>query len=431
MTDSSQPLNTVRKHDVHAMIARNRRKGTRKIKDGLANVLTWFATGIAVFVLVAIFVFIFRRGWETLSPALLFRNYWPQNIMVGFEEAEAGSFEAPDDMPEGAYFSERFGLTLRDDLDPQKRGIMVIDYVHPESPANTGVITTAGDRQGETHALPIAGNLMKFSINLADGSYRSAGLQVKMNAEETIELLDTEAVSLKDAYYQTSGGGIRGSLTATLMLIGMTLLIALPLGIFAAVYLNEVAEKGRIVKLFRSSIELLSGVPSIIFGLVGITMLFPLTALLGINTMSILLGALTMSIILLPVIIRQTEEALRVVPDGLRMSSLSLGATRTQTIFRVVLPNALPGILSATLLSVSRIIGESAALIFTMGTAISDNPSVGSSGTTLAVQIWSIMSSDRPNFQLASAVSIIILVLVLILNITVKIISNRLNRKWS
>ena len=429
MTDQAQTA-TGRKHDVKALINRNRRKGTRKIKDVFANAMTWLATGIAVLVLGAVFVFVFQRGWSTLSPALLTSNYWPQNIMVGFEGAEPGSFEAPADLREDAFFSSRYGIALRDARDPQQRVIMAIDHVDPDSPANDGVITTAGDMQGEAHELPVEGNLMKFSINLEDGSYRSAGLQARMSAEETVALLDSEAVSLRDAYYQTAGGGIRGSLIATLLLIVLTLAVALPLGIFAAIYLNEVAVKGRIVNLFRSSIELLSGVPSIIFGLVGITMLFPITALFGISTMSLLLGALTMSIVLLPVIIRQTEEALRVVPDGIRMSSLSLGATRTQTIFRVILPNALPGILSATLLSVSRIIGESAALIFTMGTAISDNPSVGTGGTTLAVQIWSIMSSDRPNFALASAISIIILILVLILNITVKIVSNRLNRKW-
>ena len=432
MTDQTQAQDTrtVRKHDIAAMIAKNRDRGTRKLKDGIGYALTWAGTGLAVFVLLSVFVFIFQRGWSTLSPALLVTNYWPENIMVGYEGAEAGSYEVPGDLPAESFFSTSYGIALRDAKDPQQRDIMVIDYVHPDSPANIGVITTAGARQGEEHALPVEGNLRKFTVYTADGGQKSLGLQVKMNAEETVELLDTEATSLKDAYYQTTGGGIRGSLIATLMLIGLTLLIALPLGIFAAVYLNEVAQKGRIASIFRSSIELLSGVPSIIFGLVGITMLFPITALFGISSLSILLGALTMSIVLLPVIIRQTEEALRVVPDGLRMSSLSLGATRTQTIFRVVLPNALPGILSATLLSVSRIIGESAALIFTMGTAISDNPSLGSGGTTLAVQIWSIMSSDRPNFALASAISIIILVMVLILNITVKIITNRLNRKW-
>ncbi len=118
------------------------------------------------------------------------------------------------------------------------------------------------------------------------------------------------------------------------------------------------------------------------------------------------------------------------MPQSLRMASLSLGASTTQTIFRVILPNAIPGILSATLLSMSRIIGESAALIFTMGTAISDNPKISQSATSLAVHIWTVMAGEQPNFELATAISLLILVLVLILNLTVKLLTHRINRKW-
>ncbi len=113
------------------------------------------------------------------------------------------------------------------------------------------------------------------------------------------------------------------------------------------------------------------------------------------------------------------------------MASLSLGATKSQTIFKVILPSALPGILSAILLAISRVIGESAALIYTMGTTIVDDPKILEGATSLAVQIWQIMSGEQPNFELASAISIVILVIVLTLNLTVKLISNRLNRKWS
>lgn len=181
----------------------------------------------------------------------------------------------------------------------------------------------------------------------------------------------------------------------------------------------------------RSSIELLAGVPSIIFGLMGVSVLFPITKAVGINTVSVLLGGLTMAVMLLPLIIRQTEESLKVVPDGLRFASLSLGATQTQTIFKVILPSALPGIITATLLSISRIIGESAALIYTMGTFINDAPRIDQGATTLAVQIWSLMSGEQPNFELSSTISIIILVMVLILNLSVKFITYRLNKKWS
>ncbi len=146
--------------------------------------------------------------------------------------------------------------------------------------------------------------------------------------------------------------------------------------------------------------------------------------------MSILLGGLTLTVMLLPIVIRQTEESLIVVPNGLRNASLSLGATETQTIFKVILPSAIPGIISSVLLSVSRVIAESAALIYTMGTAVVDNPKILEPATSLAVQIWSAMSGEQPNFELASAISIVILVLVLGLNIFVKIITSHLNRKW-
>ena len=209
------------------------------------------------------------------------------------------------------------------------------------------------------------------------------------------------------------------------LLIALSLLIALPIGISTAIYLNEIARKNKVTHFMEISIELLAGVPSIIFGLMGVVALYPVTAFFKIEGLSILLGALTMSVILLPIIIRATQESLKVVPDSLRMASLSLGATQTQTIFKVVLPSATSGILTATLLAISRVIGESAALIYTMGTFVNDSPTYKTGGTSLAVHIWSIMSSDQPNFELASAISIIILLIVLILNLIVKAISYR------
>ena len=148
------------------------------------------------------------------------------------------------------------------------------------------------------------------------------------------------------------------------------------------------------------------------------------------DTTSILLGGLTMSIILLPTIIRSTEEALLVVPQHLRDASLSVGANQSQTIFKIVLPCAVPGILTGVLLGIGRVIGESAALIYTMGTFINDSPTLLSQGTSLAVQIWSIMSGEQPNYELACAISIIILFFVLILNFAVKIISKRFSKAW-
>ncbi|MFA6627718.1 MAG: ABC transporter permease subunit, partial [Bacilli bacterium] len=139
-------------------------------------------------------------------------------------------------------------------------------------------------------------------------------------------------------------------------------------------------------------------------------------------------GALTLSIILLPIIIKTTEESLKVIPHSYRMASLALGASRTQTTFKIVLPNALSGILTATLLSIGRIIGESAALIYAVGTAIKDTAIINDKSTSLAVHIWSLMSGENPNYELACAISIIILMVVALISIGVKIISKKVNK---
>ena len=141
-------------------------------------------------------------------------------------------------------------------------------------------------------------------------------------------------------------------------------------------------------------------------------------------------GALTLVVIILPVVIKATESALSVVPKSYKEGSLALGATKTQTIFKIMLPNALPGILSGAILSVGRVIGESAALIFAMGTFIGDKISITGRSTSLAVHIWSVMGGEIPNVNLASTIAIIILIVVLALNMSVKVITNRFMNKY-
>jgi phosphate transport system permease protein len=225
----------------------------------------------------------------------------------------------------------------------------------------------------------------------------------------------------------TSGKGIRGSIITTVLLIVLTLAIAVPLGVFSAIYLHEFAPKNnKIVIVLRRLIEMLSGMPSIIFGLMGAAVFIPFTAAItqaeGGNLIS---GALTLSIIVLPTLISSTEEALRVVPEEWRQASLALGANKTQTTFKVVLRGAVPGILTGTLLAIGRIIGESAALIYAVGTAIKDQIFLTERSTTLAVHIWSVMSGEVPNFEMASAISLIILAVVLVLSLLVKLIAHK------
>ncbi len=216
------------------------------------------------------------------------------------------------------------------------------------------------------------------------------------------------------------------ALVGTLLMIVMSLIVALPLGICAAIYLHEYAKPGSfIVKTIRLFNDTLGGMPSIVFGLFG-KIFFVLA--LGMNY-SPLAGALTMALVILPTIVRSVEESLIAVPDSLREASLALGASKFQTLYKVVLPQALPGILTATVLSIGRIVGESAALIFTLGGSVNTLPAGlvgrGSQSSTLTVWVYSLLSEMRPgNEQLAYAVSVILLVLVAIIYVGLGLIES-------
>lgn len=402
----------------------------RKLKDGFLNTLTYLSAGTATILLVAIFAFVFIRGFSTLSFDMLSSNYWSVNYKLALPEDAVGQYELDTTLEDGVIYSPKYGIALTDFTNRTNQKLVVVDYIHPDSPFNEAYSTTANETLNQTIEIKNGYSIQNMSINNEDGSTSLIGAQRGQSAQEIVDLMESSS-GITSMYIQTPGGGIYGSIIATLMLIVISLLISLPIGIGAAVYLHEYAKDNIVTRFMRSSIETLAGVPSIIFGLMGVAVFFPITALLGAQSTSVLLGAITLSVMLLPIIIRQTEESLIVVPDGLRSASLSLGATQSQTIFKVILPSALPGILSAVLLAMSRVIGESAALIYTMGTTISDSPEILEGATSLAVQIWQIMSGEQPNFQLASAISIVILVIVLVLNLSVKLITSRLNRKWS
>lgn len=249
-----------------------------------------------------------------------------------------------------------------------------------------------------------------------------------LNAAQFAEAMD-KAARIDTSSLLSKGEGIKGSLLTTLMLIGFSLLFALPFGIGAAIYLGVYARKNPITSGIRTLIDVTSGIPSIIFGLAGAIIFIPFTnAISGSTGGNIFSGALTMAIMLLPTIVKTTEEAIRVIPYSLTQASLALGASRTQTTFKVVLPNALPGILTLTLLSIGRIIGESAALVFAMGATIGDNPSLTDGNASLAVHIYIILGGEAPRYEAACAIAIIILIVVLVLSLLVKLISLKLNK---
>ncbi len=402
----------------------------RTLKDAFLNGLTAFSSMLSVLVLTILLGYVFSKGIGLVNVDLLRNQYWSKSAIVAVEEGtQSGTFERPEDLPKEAVWSEKWGIALIDAVSHEKQALVLVERVDENSVFAATVDTSAGPNQGKSY--PVVPGLQVQKIDFTDqqGNANFTGMLASETAEEMVHALD-QAVSIRSVFIKTPGGGIRGSLIATLYLIFVSLLFALPIGVASAVYLNEIAKKNRFNGLIRSGIETLTGVPSIVYGLMGVSVLFPITAAFGATTTNILLGSLTLAIILLPTIIRSTEEALLVVPQSLRDASLSLGASETQTIFKITLPCAIPGILTGVLLSIGRIIGESAALIYTMGTFINDSPSLLSQGTSLAVHIWSVMSGEQPNFELACAISILILVFVLILNLTVKLISRRLNKAW-
>lgn len=401
----------------------------RRIKDTILNGITYLSSGISVLVLAAIFIFVFTQGFSSLSLDLLTGNYWANNYLTTVEADRNAPdrFQVPKELGEEVAFSEAWGVGFVDALDENKEPIVLIEYIDEASPFASLIDKSVHDRETKLSA-EVGYQVERINYMGKDGHIKIVGNLMSNDAKQVAQALDQNAQSIQEMYFKTPGGGIRGSILATLYLIVVALLVSLPLGIAAAIYLREYASKNKLTGWIRSAVEMLSGVPSIIFGLMGVTVLFPITQLFGATTTNVLLGGLTLAVILLPTIIRSSEEALIVVPQSLRDASLSLGASRSQTIFRVVLPNAIPGILTGVLLSIGRVIGESAALIYTMGTYVNDTPQLLSQGTSLAVHIYNIMSSEQPNFELACAISIVILVFVLILNISIKWISRRFHK---
>lgn len=222
--------------------------------------------------------------------------------------------------------------------------------------------------------------------------------------------------------YDSENCSVVPALINTIVMTFLALLIALPLGIFSAVYLVEYAKRGsKLVKLVRLTTETLSGIPSIVYGLFGYLMF---VIYLGWGY-SIIAGAVTLAIMVLPVIMSTTEEALKSVPDSYREGSFGLGAGKLRTVFKIVLPSAVPGILAGVVLSIGRIVGETAALIYTAGTASQIPDSVLGSGRTLSVHMYSLWKEGLAQ-EKAYATAVILLIAVMILNAVSSFIAKKI-----
>lgn len=225
--------------------------------------------------------------------------------------------------------------------------------------------------------------------------------------------------------YNSENVSMLPSIINTLLLTALALIIATPLGIFAAIYMVEYAKSGnKIVGIVRVTAETLSGIPSIVYGLFGM-LFFVSTCKFGYSLLS---GALTVAIMVLPTIMRTTEEALLAVPKNFREGSFGLGAGKLRTVFKVVLPSAVLGILSGIILATGRIVGETAALIYTAGTVAKVPENVFSSVRTLSVHMYNL-SKEGLNIDQAYATAVILLVLVILINMLSGFVAKKLAAK--
>lgn len=221
--------------------------------------------------------------------------------------------------------------------------------------------------------------------------------------------------------------GIAGNIVNTIYIVFLTMLIATPVGVGSAIYLNEYAKPGKLVTFIEYATETLSGIPSIIFGLFGM-MFFGQTLGLG---YSILTGALTLILMVLPLITRNTQEALKTVPDSYRQGAIGLGSGKWHMIRTVLLPSALPGIITGVILAVGRIVGESAALLFTAGSAKVLPKAIGKlvdkvfqSGGTLTIQLY-LSATSEGDFDTAFGIAVVLLVLVFLINLGTKALAKK------
>lgn len=377
---------------------------SRQWKDNIAKAGIYISAAFSVVILAIIIGFIMVKGIPKISVGFLTHNYEDKTTYVTLQQRADGTTTVLNDQ----LLSDTYGITL----SVNDEGL-VVERIASDSPLKQGV-----DGTGAVYAVKtgdIITKLGNFSVDRELKNNTDTQEILTMSART----LDTED-NLKIKVVR-KGGGILPMIVTTIYMIGLSLLIAGPIGILAAVYLNEYAKKGKMMTVIHFAIENLAGIPSIIYGLFGSLVFVQMMQL----QYSLLAGALTISIILLPTIITTTEETLKTIPKTYRESSLGLGATQLQTVMRVVLPNAISGILVAILLSVGRIVGESAALLLTAGT-VSQIPSRlfgnSASGATLTIKAYMLMKEEN-DLSTACGIGVILLAIVILLNVSSKLVT--------
>jgi len=242
-----------------------------------------------------------------------------------------------------------------------------------------------------------------------------------------VYIFRSQAGFLNFSFLTSAETGILPMIVTTLYVVLVSIAIALPVGLATAIFLNEYSGNSSFIRILRLAIETLAGIPSIIYGLFGLLMF---CRMLNFGQ-SIIAGAFTLSIMILPVIIRTTEESLKSIPDTFREGSLALGATKFQTIIHVVLPSALPGIVTSVILAIGRVVGESAPVLLTVGLTKNMPRTIFESGRTLTIHLYYLTNEAvRPeDFGIAFATASVLVILVVIINTVTKILTENFRKK--
>lgn len=370
---------------------------SRKLKDGILQGLIYLSAAFTVMILVVILGFVLYKGLPGVNTRFLTRMWDSKTTFIKVDKLETPG------TGKGEGYVPSLGITIA--LDKDKK--VEITGMDSNSPLKEAI-----NLKGDPYQVKKEDLITKADIKVFE----------KVSVKDAVKVLEDAKSPIKLKVVRP-GGGIVPMLVSTIYIILLSLIIAAPIGILSAIYLNEYAKPGKVLNLIRFAIQNLAGIPSIIYGLFGMLVFVQMLQM----QYSILAGSLTLSIILLPTIISTTEEALKAIPQTYRQSSLGLGATKLQTNYKVVLPNALPGILVAIILSIGRIVGESAALMWTAGTvaqipgALTGNEAGAATLTTKLY--WIIKESGDLNS--ACSVAVVLLVLIIVLNMISKQITKR------
>ena len=395
---------------------------------------------MAIFYLINLFLvgtiiwiifYIFQQGSQAFSINFLIGDYQSKSGWVSVEIPATYSPISGDSL-----CSQRFQVCFEESLYQDGNvSDITIKSIDDNSTWVEGKSSPNGTEIGEqSFAFSPSMTVKSIRYRNSNGRTRYGGLTYGDTGEELVDLLDNKVYSDLFVEYEVAGGGIRSSILATFYLILFSLFFSLPLGIMTALYLNEYAPQNNLVKWIQITIDTLAGIPSIVFGFVGAAVFLYLFSGFtnGLRSYSVFAGAMTMTMIVLPIVTRTTIESLRTIPQSYRDASLALGATRTQTTFRIVLPSALSGIINSAMLSIARIVGESAALMGVMGLIINDQFQLMGSNTestTLATHIFVVMGGESPDIQTACGIALLILIIVLILNFLVKIVDHQFRKR--